>query len=388
MSVLEYIDDKNPSRRRTCIAGVRLFLDYLYDGERIKHGRVTTPEEKELYESLAARYIQDASRDRVQDLIKWHKQSSSAPSTLKAYAGVVKEFLEVNGIELTKTQAKKIQKEYSGGIEAPEDAPDHQLIRSYLEHADVRLKAMCLLLSSSGMRKGELLSVRENSIDWDRRMITLKAADTKTKTGRVVFFTKEAEKALNAFLKVRTHYIEESNVKAAKLGEGRKTVDNGCIFPFEAVTMNRAWNRNLKHAGQHETNSRGAVIFHPHSLRQFFSTQMRKNGCPDSIVEVLLGHKPYLSTYIKYSPAELQETYEKYSSALVIGSADDVRRTVNALAEKAIETDGTIDALTKENRELKNRLNLIEQAQVTKQKIEDTDLFKEIMAAVDAKLNK
>jgi hypothetical protein len=103
------------------------------------------------------------------------------------------------------------------------------------------------------------------------------------------------------------------------------------------------------------------VIFHPHSLRQFFSTQLRRNGCPDSIVEVLLGHKPYLSTYIKYSPAELQEAYEKYSPALVIGSADDVRRTVNALAEKAIETNGTIDALTRENQELKSRLATVEQ---------------------------
>ncbi|MGA2912339.1 MAG: site-specific integrase [Methanoregula sp.] len=357
MSVLDYIEDKNPSRRRTCIAGVRLFLDYIYKGERIKHGHVTTTEEKDLYEALAARYIQDASRDRVQDLIRWHKQSSAAPSTLKAYAGVVKEFLETNGIELTRTQAKKIQKEYSGGIEAPEDAPDHQMIRSYLEHADVRMKAMCLLLSSSGMRKGELLSVRETSIDWDRRMITLKAADTKTKTGRVVFFTKEAEKALNAFLKVRTHYIEESNIKAAKLGEDRQTVDNGNIFPFEPVTMNRAWNRNLKHAGQHETNSRGAVIFHPHSLRQFFSTQMRKNGCPDSIVEILLGHRLYMGTYTRYSPSELQEAYEKYSSALIIGSADDVRRTVNALAEKAEEHNGVIKTLEAEKEALKAQVD-------------------------------
>lgn len=381
MKPFEYLADKEPGRRRGCIGATKLFLDHIYGTSRKNHG-YTTQEEKDLYEEMAVRYIQDDTRDRMQDLISWKKKSTFAAKTMRVYLGCIKEFLEINGIELSKQQAKKIQAAYKGGDEAPTDAPDHGQIRSYLEHGDVRTKAMALLLSSTGMRVGELLSIREESIDFDRRMITLLAKDTKTKTGRVIFFTKEAEKALNQWIKVKEKYIAEKNLIVKAFGKNdskydHSAVNDGRIFPYDPVSINRAWNRNLKRSGQYEKNDRDRVKFHPHSLRQFFSTQLRKNSCPDSIVEVLLGHKPYLSTYIRYSPVELQEAYEKFSPALIIGSQDDVRRTVNALAEKAMEHNGTIDTLKKENesirqenKELQARLNQSEQARKEKEELD------------------
>lgn len=366
MSVLKYLDDKNPGRRRGCIGAIKLFLDHVYGITRHPHGYVSQ-EERERYEQLASDYVADTGRDKVQDLISFRKNSTMAAKTCQVYLGIIKEFLEVNGYELSKADAKKLKKVYQGGEEAPLDAPDHGMIRSYLEHADPRMKAIALLLSSTGMRIGELLSISESSIDFDRRMITLKAQDTKTKTGRVVFFTRESEKALNHFLKVRTRYINEANAKAAKFGEDTQTVDDGRIFPYTPTSINRAWNRNLKHSGQFARNDRMRVLFHPHALRQFFSTQLRKNSCPDSVVEILLGHKPYLSTYIRFSPAELQEAYEKYSPALVIGTADDVRRTVNALADKAMQTNGMIEDLKKRNTEQEEKIAALERKLISVQ---------------------
>jgi integrase len=391
-----YLEDKEPGRRRSCLAANKLFLDHINGTKRENHGYIPKGED-EAYKQMALSYLADTNRDRVKDLITWRKQSTLAAKTCKVYAGCVKEFLENNGVVFDKKQLGKIKAAYKGGEEAPDDAPDHGKIRSFLEHGDVRIRAMALLLSSTGMRVGELLSIREKSIDFDRRMITLLAKDTKTNTGRVVFFTKEAERALSQWIKVKEKYITEKNIVVAAFGKNESkydhsAVDDGRIFPYDPVSINRAWNRNLKHSGQFDKNDRGIVKFHPHSLRQFFSTQLRRNGCPDSVVEILLGHKPYLSTYIKYSPADLQEAYEKHSPALVIGSADDVRRTVNALAEKAIETNGLIKNLTEEKREIAEKYaalqERLQQLEETKRDTETVEahLDEKIAAAVAAAL--
>jgi integrase len=347
------------------IAGVKIFLDHIYGMKRINRGK-TTDEEKALYEEMARKYL-DEKRDYVKDIKTWRDNSKMSPKSMRTYLSAVLEFLDVHGIVPDKEKFKKVKKDFKGGDEAPTDAPDHNMIRSFLEHADVRLKSIALVGASTGMRIGEILSITEKSISWDRRMITLKAADTKTRTGRVVFFSKECERALTAYLNVKTKYIEENNKQVARFKQDRKAVDDGRIFPFSEVSINRSWNRTLKHAGQLQKNDWGYVTFHPHSLRKFFSVQLRRNQCPDSIVEFLLGHKIHLGMYTEYTPELLEEAYEKYGSILTIGAQEDVRKTIAGIAEKTTELNGTIQKLERENKELREK---IEQSQQP-EKIQD-----------------
>jgi integrase len=362
MSVLAYLDDKNTSRRRNCVAGIKLFLDNVYGIKRVNHG-YTSKDESALYEQKGSEYIADKTRDHKKDILEWKKKSKNAPGTMRVYLGALREFFEENGIPLSKKENDTLLKAFKGGAEAPDDAPDHGTIRSLLEHSDVRMKAIVLMLSSTGMRIGELLSIHENQINYDRRMITLLAKDTKTQTGRNVFFTREAELALNQFLKVREKYIADNNIQAAKLKNNIETKDDGRIFPHDPNSINKTWNRTLKHAGMYQKNGRGQQKFHPHSLRQFFSTYLRKDGTPDSAVEVLLGHKLYLETYIRYTPQMLQEEYEKHSAALTIGGEDQVRKTIGVLAEKATALNATVDAQDREIKMLQEELQKVKAAQ-------------------------
>jgi integrase len=362
MSVFTFADEKEPGRKRGCIAAVKLFLDHIFGTTRANRAHITK-ESQDLYEDLGTRYLKDENRDHLKDLLSFKKITTLSPRTARAYLGIIREWFEDNGIELSLKEKRTLKKAYQGGGEAPDDAPDHMQIRSFIDHSDVRMKAVALLLSSSGMRIGELLSIREDSINYSRRMITLKAGETKTKQGRVVFFSKEAETALNQFLKVRTRYIEKNNLKALKLRPDTQTIDDGRIFSYDPITLNRAWRRNLKRADMFVKNGYDRATFHPHALRQFFSTQMRKNGCPDSIVEILLGHTPYLATYIRYSPRELQEAYEKYSPVLEIGTDDMVRKTVASTAEALTKQAEELTKIKREKDELQERLKQLEQKQ-------------------------
>jgi integrase len=384
-SPFAYMNDKKSAWQRVSIAGVKIFLDHIYGMTRVNRGK-TTDVEKLLYEETGRKYL-DEKRDYVKDIKTWRDNSKMSPKSMRTYLSAVLEFLDVHGIVPDKEKFKKVKKDFKGGDEAPTDAPDHALIRSFLEHADVRLKSIGLVGASTGMRIGEILSITEKSISWDRRMITLKAVDTKTRTGRVVFFSKECERALTEYLKVKTKYIEENNKQVARFKQDRKAVDDGRVFPFSEVSINRSWNRTLKHAGQLQKNDWGYVTFHPHSLRKFFSVQLRRNQCPDSIVEFLLGHKIHLGMYTEYTPEILEEAYEKYGSILTIGAADDVRKSVAAIAEKSVELNSTIKKLEEEKedlekrvRESERRLAQIEQGKTGAADDKDIEEFKRFMS--------
>jgi len=374
MPALEYVEDKNPARQRSCIGGIKAFLDFIYGTQRQRSDKRPNGE-NERYEQMAVDYLK-SQRDPVKDLIAWKKKSEMSPKTMRIYLGVVKEFLDINGSQLLKAQEEKLKQAYKGGDEVQIDAPDHGLIRSFLEHSDVRLKAIIHLGAATGMRIGEILSITEDSINRDLRMITLRAAWCKTKKGRVVFYNKEAEKALNEYLRVKEKYIERNNEKARLFSSKNENInrlakDDGRIFPFNEVSINRSWNRTLKNSGLYKKDERGRATFHAHSLRQFFSTKMRKGGCPDSFVEKMLGHGGYLDMYKNFSKTDLQEEYEKFAGCLTIGSADDVRRTVNALAEKTIEVNEKVkkleaekEDLQRENRSFQERLALVEATRI------------------------
>jgi integrase len=375
-----YLNKKEGKWRNNCIASIKSFLELTTDC--IKMERI------EEYTPIAEKYFSE-DRDHADDIIQWKKNSGLAPKTLQVYRSCIQEFLKSGGIVLDDEDLKDLKKAFRGGEEVIEDAPDKAQIRSFLEHCDVRLKAITCLASSTGLRMGEITSLTEKNFDFDLRMITIFADDSKNKKGRVTFYTKETEKALNEWIRGKGKYIADKNkVLVSFKTVDRTTKDDGRIFPYDQASLNRVWNRIVKKAGMDRKNKLGFQIFHPHALRQFFSTQMRRQGCPDSFVEALLGHAGYLPTYTRYSKQEKLELYDQYSTALTIGKADDVHRTINALAEKAAETTGKVKQLEAEKEALEARLKDIEQVQTAKARIEETDLYKKIMADIELKYGK
>lgn len=173
----------------------------------------------------------------------------------------VRGFFKKNKIVLSDEDKEEISRLFKGGEEAPVDAPDHAQIRRFLEFAPPHIKAICLLMSATGMRIGGTCKFKETQIDWDRRMITLLAKDEKGDKGRVVFFTEEAEQAVREYLKIRRKIIAKNNrtvlnfTNTDKGKERHKEGGNLCredgrLFPFDEATITRAWNKTLKKSGQ------------------------------------------------------------------------------------------------------------------------------------------
>jgi integrase len=370
-----YLSSKEIERGRTCIAAIRSFLSVIYNIEQNrryknytddKGNEITVKMQQDaddiLFLKLAKEYLADNDRDYCGDLIEWRKKSLQAPRTMKVYLNCMKEFLEINRKLVDASEYKGVIRKFNEGETAPRDAPRYATIRSFLEHCDIRMKAITLLLSSSGMRIGEVLALKEDWIDYDRHMITLPAKITKTKMERYVFFSKEAAQALNQWMRGRSEYIKQMNEYSRNFKDVKKLAeDDGRIFPFDTLSINKAWNKACKKAGLDQKDTYGHMIFHPHGMRHFFSTQMRRAGMQESITETLIGHK--MSTYIRYQSDELQEAYEKFSPCLAIMSSGDVQKKLEALTVKVEAQNGKQTALELENIELRKKLATLEQKQ-------------------------
>jgi integrase len=388
-----YLNKKEDKWKRNCVSAIKSFLGFITGCERME-----TIEE---YIPAAQKYFAE-DRDHADDIIRWKKANVSklddegkktglAPLTLNVYLSCIREFLKSGGIVLDDEDIKDLKKAFEIGMDVPEDAPDKNKIRSFLEHSDQRMTAITLLGSATGLRMGEIVGLTPEMFNRDMRMINLPKEITKgKKRGRLVFYTPEAEHALVEWERVRCKYIADHNkiLEKSFRNVDRTTKTSDKIFPYDQASINRAWIKILKKSGEEisRVDKFNHAVFHPHSLRQYFSTQLRRVGCPDSYVEALLGHKKYLDTYIRFSEQEKFDLYNQYSSALVIGRADDYSKTVAAIAEKSQEMNGTIKKLETEKEDLENRVREAEQrlAQIEQGKTgtpddKDIEEFKKFM---------
>jgi integrase/recombinase XerD len=166
---------------------------------------------------------------------------------------------------------------------------------------DIRDKAIVLLLFKTGIRKGELISLDMDSVNWKNQSIILKP--TKKRTNRTVFFDEEAAYYLKRWLAVR---------------EGRKGSDGRALFlSTRGGRLQRGGiDRMIKQAairiGLHDASSeRMEDHFSAHCTRHFFTTHLRRAGMPREFIQELRGdvRKEAIDIYDHIDREELRKSY-------------------------------------------------------------------------------
>ena len=157
--------------------------------------------------------------------------------------------------------------------------------RFYYALKTPRARALFLMYATTGLRKSEVLSLKMEDLDLERRMvIPARGYSGQTKHSWVSFFNTEAEEALRAYLASRK-YI------------GPK------VFPIHHQDFLRIWREAYKETGIHIT---------PQVLREWFACEMGKLGVPDRYVDAFCGRVPrsvLARHYTDYSPERLKEIY-------------------------------------------------------------------------------
>jgi len=166
---------------------------------------------------------------------------------------------------------------------------------------DPRDKAIAVLLAKTGIRRGELLRIDVDDINWEDYSISLKP--TPKRSNRTVFFDDECAIVLRRWLRVR----EKLKPKSRALFISYNTLGR--------LSRNGVYNAVVKYArrlGFHNPDSpRLEDHFGPHCFRHWFTTWLRRNGMPREYIKELRGDKRQeaIDIYHHIDREELRRTY-------------------------------------------------------------------------------
>jgi integrase len=143
----------------------------------------------------------------------------------------------------------------------------HEEYQSLLGYCSPRLTAIVQIAYWTGMRRGEILGLRWEQVDFQNKVVNLEAADTKTQEKREVPLTE-------GLLKLLKHTP--------------RTLGSPYVFTYKGQRI-----KNIKTAFWKAVRKAGIKNFRFHDLRHCAVTNLRKAGVNDSVIMSISGHKTY-----------------------------------------------------------------------------------------------
>ncbi len=146
-----------------------------------------------------------------------------------------------------------------------------------------RLAVIVQLAYWTGMRRGEILGLRWDQVDFKNRVITLDASDTKTQEKREVPLTGEL---------------------VGLIQRTPRTLGNPYVFTYQGKRI-----KNIKTAFWSAVRAAGIKDFRFHDLRHCAVTNLRKAGVSDSVIMSISGHKTY-AMFKRYNRIDREDRLE------------------------------------------------------------------------------
>jgi integrase/recombinase XerD len=167
---------------------------------------------------------------------------------------------------------------------------------------DPRDKAIVTLLAKTGIRRGELIEIDLDDIDWVEQSILLKPHPKRSNL--TVFFDEETTRVLQRWIRARQNYQIEKDRQALFVNEsGGRLKRHGVL---DAVT------KHAQLVGLHNPESEKMEDhFSPHCCRHWFTTQLRRNGMRRELIQELRGdsRSEAVDVYDHIDKKELKRSY-------------------------------------------------------------------------------
>ena len=251
------------------------------------------------------RSLTEITRDDIEAFVEHEQDRRLKPSTVRLTLMVLRAFLRFlieQGYLDHEVLTRGIQ------IKLPESLPraiepsDVRRLFSVIDR--VRDRALLLILLRTGMRIGELLGTRVDEVHMqDKKIIVYQAQ--KTGTGRVVYFSDDAKRALE-------RWIKERNPVAEVLfhGPGKRKLTYGGAREIFFKYLRRA-----------ELDKKGYSL---HCLRHTFASELLNAGMRLECLQKLLGHTSVEVTrrYARLTDKTREEEYFKAMERIERGEMD------------------------------------------------------------------
>jgi len=306
---------------------------------------------------------------KIIDFIIQMKEEGRNFLSIRNYVTPVISFYKINDIMLN---SKKINKFMPPKTRVKKNRGyTHEEVQKLLDIADERMRAVILLLVSSGCRVGAIptLHVRDIEKSGDVYKITIYENEEEEYFS---FITNEAQSAIQSYLSMRSRMGEAVGADSILIREQFDIRDPFAIASPKSVTTNTisgkiaqlAERAGIREKTVLKEGEKGGSfrksIPQVHGLRKSFST-FALNAKMDIIKRRMLeGHSVGIDEhYCKPSEADLLEEYMKGVDNLTINSENRLKRTVTKLQEDQNEITYMKLSHEKEMKEMRQQMDKI-----------------------------
>lgn len=250
------------------------------------------------YQTLDKQDFENISRKDIGAYVEHEQDRGLHITSVKHHLATVYAFLQFlvdNQILASDILLKKIRIRLPEVL--PRAIPTEDLQRFLAVIKNKRDRALILLLLHTGMRIGELLQIKVSDIILPERKILLYLGE-KNYQGRVVYYSSEAEKALQTWLKIR-------NPDQEYLFYGR---------PHKRLCYGRAWLIMREYLETVGLEHKGYSL---HSLRHTFATNLLNAGLRLEVLQQLLGHRS-IDVTLRYARMSNTTRENEYFKAMAV----------------------------------------------------------------------
>lgn len=306
--------------------------------------------------------------DDVKTFILWCIDEGYANSYTQGMFSKVRNFFKAQDdrCSLTDDEVKAMKRTLvpKGKSETIDDILTKSQVKTVLEHLSLHAKALALFLLSTGARIGETCQLKMGDINLnsDPPEVVFRSEYTKGGVGgRVMWFSLEARDAIVEWHKDR--------LTRRKRGGDRGYFDKTMLFNMTKDKFSVIWNRALRRAdggrvppvlAKRDPSTKLKIhVFHVHTLRKFFITNMSLAGVSEIYIQTWVAHTGYLSGSYRRPPrAELKEGYKENMHVVTIQQLsvkehaqkelEEAIKKAEELAKKTMEDEVFVDLIAKQ----------------------------------------
>jgi integrase len=298
-------------------------------------------------------------------------------ATRSQYLAAIMTFYDLNEVILNK---KKIYR-YLGEEEKPIENRGYtrEEIAKMLEVCDERVKALILLLASTGVRIRAIVDLKlEDLASIPNHDIYRVKVYSDSKQSYFVFITPEASKAINTYLSYRERYGEKLTSKSPVFRDQFDRNDPDSIHnvkPLKLRALERLISRTIEKSGLRTIQRQTELQYNEHGrirkdvrltsgFRKFFDTQLIYADVRPAIKEMFMGHSiGYDDNYFKPSENDILEEYLTAVDWLTINEENRLKKQVKELTKKQDEIEIMKERHEQEMKDMRKQIISMQESQ-------------------------
>ena len=232
--------------------------------------------------------FQEADKDALRRLLAYLKNTRRVGSkTVESYFSALSSFYEYLLFEdlVEANPVPGFRKRYLTSYKNRQPGPQRKLVsvedmsRLINGTLEARDRALMAVLAKTGVRRGELISMDVEDIDWEKGRVKLKGKNKRSNL--YVYFDDETAVLLGRWLRVREGYAVPG-VRALFVGDKGRRIGRNMVY--------RIVTEHAERLGLHDSSSpRLEDHFSPHCFRHWFTTHLRRNGLSREFIKELRG---------------------------------------------------------------------------------------------------